>query len=316
MTLTTEKSFRAFRPHAKPGLHAPRASLFSTFGIFIDFKQLRNSSKNRFPNKTVLARFRRAVPFPTGSQNHTFEDKLAPRPSQNLKNYGFRPIPKNTSKIAAWIDAFSRPRATFSIGKQTVSWVLAFYVKVKKNMPGDTPKVMLFRQKVRQRRHLSDLFYLFGLIEKSSIFHRFPIVPPTPTGVDFMWKVGSAGYPKNVQISKNGKKNTDPRWPHLPTYVQGGFRIDFGSHVIDIFMILASILVSFRRLFFNGFSRQLSSRSGIWDGFWNNYKSLADTVFQIICPIRCFLNDLSQTLFQRSHQISRPDKTHKRQKTK
>ena len=207
MTLTTDKSFRAFRPHAKPGLHAPRASLFSTFGIFIDFKQLRNSSKNRFPNKTVLGRFRRAVPFPTGSQNHTFEDKLAPRPSQNLKNYGFRPVPKNTPKIATRIDAFSRPRTTFSIGKQTVSWVLAFYVKVKKNMPGDTPKVMLFRQKVRQRRHQSDLFYLFGLIEKSSIFHRFPIVPPTPTGVDFMWKVGSAGYPKNVQISKIVKKS-------------------------------------------------------------------------------------------------------------
>ena len=129
MTLTTEKSFRAFRPHAKPGLHAPRASLFSTFGIFIDFKQLRNSSKNRFPNKTVLGRFRRAVPFPTGSQNHTFEDKLAPRPSQNLKKYGFRPDPKNTSKFDTRIDAFSRPRTKFSIGKTNSFPIFTFFEK-------------------------------------------------------------------------------------------------------------------------------------------------------------------------------------------
>ena len=150
MTLTTEKSFRAFRPHAKPGLHAPRASLFSTLSIFIDFKQLRNSSKNRFPNKTVLGRFRRAVPFPTGSQNHTFEDKLAPRPSQNLKKYDFRPIPKNTSKIATWIDAFSRPRTTFSIGKQTVSWVFAFYERSNIRCAGGT-KSHVFWLKNRQR---------------------------------------------------------------------------------------------------------------------------------------------------------------------
>ena len=214
MTLTTEKSFRAFRPHAKPGLHAPRASFFSTFGIFIDFKQLRNSSKNRFPNKTVLGRFRRAVPFPTGSQNHTFEDKLAPRPSQNLKKYGFRPVPKNTSKIATWIDAFSRPRTTFSIGKQTVSWVLAFYVKVGKTMPGNTPQIRFFRQKVRQRRHQSDLFYLFGLIEKSSIFHRFPIVLPRLQGSILCERWGPQGTQKTSKYQKMWKNH----WPALTPF--------------------------------------------------------------------------------------------------
>lgn len=174
---------------------------------------------------------------------------------------------------------------------------------------------MIFRQKVRQRRHQSDLFYLFGLIEKSTIFHRFPIVPPRLQG-SILCERWVRRVPKKRPNIKKCEKITDPRWPHLPTYVQGGFRIDFGSQFIDIFIILASIFVSFRRLFFNGFSRQLSSRSWIWDGFWNNNKSLTDTVFQIICPMRYFLNDLSQTLFQRSHQISRPDKTHKRQKTK
>ena len=147
MTLTTEKSFRAFRPHAKPGLHAPRASLFSTFGIFIDFKQLRNSSKNRFPNKTVPGRFRRAVPFPTGSQNHTFEDKLAPRPSQNLKKYGFRLIPKNTSKIATWIDAFSRPRTTFSLGKTNSFVSFSLLRKSQKKHAWGHPKSHAFSTK-------------------------------------------------------------------------------------------------------------------------------------------------------------------------
>ena len=96
-------------------------SFFQTFPIFTDLEKHRNSSANHFPNKTILVRFRRAAPFPTGSQNHTFEDKLAPRPSQNLKNHGFPPDPKNTLKIDTESDAFSWPRTTFSIGKQTVS---------------------------------------------------------------------------------------------------------------------------------------------------------------------------------------------------
>ena len=221
MTLTTEKSFRAFRPHAKPGLHAPRASLFSTFGIFIDFKQLRNSSKNRFPNKTVLGRFRRAVPFPTGSQNHTFEDKLAPRPSQNQKNYGFRPIPKNTSKIAAWIDAFSRPRTTFSIGKQTVSWVLAFYVKVKKNMPGDTQQSCFFDKKCA-RGAISPIYSTFLAWSKNRwIFIDFQSCPPRLQGSILCERWDPQGTQKTSKYQKMWKNHspaltpfTDlrPRW--------------------------------------------------------------------------------------------------------
>ena len=183
-------------------------------------------------------------------------------------------------------------------------------------MPGDTPKVMLFRQKVRQRRHQSDLFYLFGLIEKSSIFHRFPIVPPTPTGVDFVWKVGSAGYPKNVQISKNVKKSLTRADPiYRPTS-----KVALGSILGAILLIFSwfwhPFWFHFGACFLMDFHVSLAREVVFGMDFWNNNKSLTDTVFQIIYPIRCFLNDLSQTLFQKSHQISRPDKTHKRQKTK
>ena len=82
---------------------------------------LRNSSKIRCPPKTVLGRFWRALTFPTGSRNRTFEAKLGPRPPKIVKNIVFdqtRKIPRKSrpeSMLLWWL------RTTFSIGKQIVS---------------------------------------------------------------------------------------------------------------------------------------------------------------------------------------------------
>ena len=101
--------------------------------IFALPRRCQRNAKKQFPPKRRRGRFRRAITFLTGSQNHTFLYRLASRPSQNLKKHGFGPYPKNASKIDAPIDAFVMARNHVFYWKTNTFVSFPFFVKCQKS---------------------------------------------------------------------------------------------------------------------------------------------------------------------------------------
>ena len=118
-------------------------------------------SRSRRGPEIAPSRLNRCLDLPEIGKNMVFEQT--------------RKIPRKSrpeSMLLWWL------RTTFSIGKQIVSRVFAFYEKLEKTMPEKIRKVMFFWPKLPWGRHGFDLFYLFNLIHKSQTFHRFPNMLP------------------------------------------------------------------------------------------------------------------------------------------